>query len=50
MAEIGGTDEALLAAIGEGDRGALRELYDRHAPLRCSNVLHDPIRRSTSNL
>lgn len=32
MADIGGTDEALLAAIGEGDRGALRELYDRHAP------------------
>lgn len=26
------SDEELLASIGEGDRGALRELYDRHAP------------------
>ncbi|HWC13361.1 MAG TPA: RNA polymerase sigma factor [Actinomycetota bacterium] len=25
------TDEGLLVAIGEGDRDALRELYDRHA-------------------
>lgn len=32
MAETGGTDEALLASIGGGDRDALRELYDRHAP------------------
>jgi RNA polymerase sigma-70 factor, ECF subfamily len=26
------TDEELLAAVAEGDRGALRELHDRHAP------------------
>jgi RNA polymerase sigma-70 factor (ECF subfamily) len=26
------TDAALLAAVAEGDRGALRELHDRHAP------------------
>lgn len=26
------TDEDLLSAIGDGDRDALRELYDRHAP------------------
>jgi len=25
-------DDALLAAVGEGDRGALRTLYERHAP------------------
>lgn len=25
-------DEDLIAAISRGDRGALRELYDRHAP------------------
>ncbi|HMJ74572.1 MAG TPA: RNA polymerase sigma factor, partial [Iamia sp.] len=24
------TDQELLAAVAEGDRGALRELYDRH--------------------
>ncbi len=26
------TDGELLAAVAEGDRGALRELHDRHAP------------------
>ncbi len=26
------TDGELLAAVGDGDRGALRELHDRHAP------------------
>jgi RNA polymerase sigma-70 factor (ECF subfamily) len=26
------TDSELLAAIADGDRGALRELHDRHAP------------------
>lgn len=26
------TDEALLAAVADGDRGALRDLHDRHAP------------------
>lgn len=38
-------DEALLAAIAEGDRGALRILYDRHSPwllLRLSRRCSDP--------
>ena len=26
------TDAALVAAVADGDRGALRELHDRHAP------------------
>jgi RNA polymerase sigma-70 factor, ECF subfamily len=39
------SDEALLASVGEGDRGALRELYERHAPwltLRLSRRFADP--------
>ncbi len=32
MEQIGTSDEDLLTAIREGDRAALRELYDRHAP------------------
>jgi RNA polymerase sigma-70 factor (ECF subfamily) len=32
MGPEGEADEDLLAAIGDGDRGALRQLYDRHAP------------------
>ena len=28
----GGTDAQLLAAVADGDRAALRVLYDRHAP------------------
>lgn len=30
--ELVRTDAALLAAVAEGDRAALRELHDRHAP------------------
>lgn len=30
--ELVRTDAALLAAVAEGDRSALRELHDRHAP------------------
>lgn len=30
--ESGLTDEALLAAVADGDRDALRRLYERHAP------------------
>src|SRR5688572_11542589 len=39
------TDAELLAAASEGDRGALRELYDRHAPwllLRLQRRSSDP--------
>jgi RNA polymerase sigma-70 factor (ECF subfamily) len=39
------SDEELLASIGEGNRIALRELYDRHAPwlaLRISRRCADP--------
>ena len=32
MADLEISDEELLSAIGDGDRGALRELYERHAP------------------
>ncbi len=32
MGQIRTSDEDLLTAIREGDRAALRELYDRHAP------------------
>jgi RNA polymerase sigma-70 factor (ECF subfamily) len=39
------TDQQLLAAVADGDRGALRELHDRHAPWvaarlrrRCADV------------
>lgn len=32
MVPGGVTDEDLIAAISEGDRAALRELYERHAP------------------
>jgi RNA polymerase sigma-70 factor (ECF subfamily) len=39
------TDEDLLGFVGEGDQGALRELYRRHAPwltLRISRRCADP--------
>ena len=39
------TDEALIAAIAEGDRAALRTLYERHAPwltLRLQRRCGDP--------
>lgn len=39
------TDTELLVAIAEGDRGALRVLYDRHAPwlvVRLSHRCGDP--------
>src|SRR4029077_10243085 len=42
----GATDVDLLAAIGEGDRGALDELYQRHAGwlhLRLSRRCGDPM-------
>jgi RNA polymerase sigma-70 factor (ECF subfamily) len=46
MREGGRTsDAALLAAAAEGERGALRELYERHAPwlvLRLSRRCADP--------
>jgi len=32
MVAVDRTDEELLAAVADGDRGALRELHDRHAP------------------
>lgn len=32
MAQSEATDEQLVVAISKGDRGALRELYERHAP------------------
>jgi RNA polymerase sigma factor (sigma-70 family) len=32
MQPIGASDAALVAAVADGDTGALRELYDRHAP------------------
>ena len=38
-------DAALLAAVAEGDRGALRSLYERHAPwltLRLARRCADP--------
>jgi RNA polymerase sigma-70 factor (ECF subfamily) len=41
----GPTDEELLGAVGEGDHGALRGLYERHAPwlmLRLSRRCADP--------
>jgi RNA polymerase sigma-70 factor, ECF subfamily len=34
------TDEDLLAAIADDDRGALRELYDRHAPWLLLRLRH----------
>lgn len=34
------SDEALLAAVGEGDRSALRELYERHAPWLLLRLVH----------
>ncbi len=39
------SDAALLAAVGDGDRGALRDLYERHAPwlqMRLSRRCADP--------
>jgi RNA polymerase sigma-70 factor (ECF subfamily) len=48
----GVTDEALLVAIADGSRTALRQLYDRHAPWllvrmrrRCSDptIVHDTV-------
>jgi RNA polymerase sigma-70 factor, ECF subfamily len=41
----GDSDAALVAALGDGDLGALRELYDRHAPwlsARLSRRCSDP--------
>ena len=32
MLPTGSSDEELIRAISRGDRGALRELYERHAP------------------
>jgi RNA polymerase sigma-70 factor (ECF subfamily) len=32
VAPMGTTDEALLEAVAQGDRAALRTLYERHAP------------------
>ena len=32
VAPMGPTDEALVAAVAQGDRAALRALYERHAP------------------
>jgi RNA polymerase sigma-70 factor (ECF subfamily) len=40
MGNVDRTDAELLAAIAEADRGALRELHDRHAPW-----LHARLRR-----
>jgi RNA polymerase sigma-70 factor (ECF subfamily) len=43
--EEGRTDQALLDAVGDGDRPALRALYERHAPwlvLRLTRRCGDP--------
>ena len=36
--ECSTTDRDLLAAVGERDRGALRELFDRHQPWLAARV------------
>lgn len=41
MEHAGGhTDEDLLAAVADDDRGALRELYERHAPWLLLRLRH----------
>jgi RNA polymerase sigma-70 factor (ECF subfamily) len=35
-----GSDRDLLAAVGDGDRGALRVLYDRHEPWLTARLRH----------
>ena len=43
--EKGGTDRDLLAAVSDGDQGALKQLYDRHAGwliLRLTRRCSDP--------
>lgn len=45
MPGSGHDDAALLRAVARGDRSALRDLYDEHAPwlvLRLSRRCHDP--------
>jgi len=44
-APVNRSDEQLVAAVADGDEGALRELYDRHTPwliLRLSRRFGDP--------